>query len=366
MMGNRGKNDQAQARVATLAVDESAARDPRRLDRAASAQLSPAAQLGTTSQPSAAARRELRAAGISDREAQAGYIQARALNAQHGRTYFLATRLLPAAKRPYVHALYGFARYADDIVDDLDPRLNSAERARRFDAWAQTFVRDLESGVSAHPLCQALLDTIARWQIPPKHFVDFLNSMRMDLVVTEYQDFDDLAKYMWGSAAVIGLQMLPILGREDERVDWSRLSGPAADLGLAFQLTNFLRDVGEDLDRGRIYLPQQSLDRFGVDRAALLRARATGSATEPIRRLIAFELERARGLYRSAWPGIDLVERSSRDCLRTAWTLYGAILDEIERLDHNVFSHRVSVGMRRRVRVAGGGLLRASLARTVS
>jgi phytoene synthase len=259
-----------------------------------------------------------------------------------------------------VHALYGFARYADDIVDDLDPRLDSAERARRFDAWSQSFLLDLERGHSADPLCQAVLDTIGRWQIPPEHFADFLQSMRMDLVITEYQSFSDLSRYMWGSAAVIGLQMLPILGRADERVGWSRLGRHAADLGLAFQLTNFLRDIAEDLDRGRIYLPLESLDRFGVDRAALLRARATGTASEPIRHLIAFELDRARQLYRSALPGIDLVERSSRDCLRTAWTLYGGILDEIEKAGYNVFGGRVSVGLRRRVGVAGGGLLRAA------
>jgi phytoene synthase len=358
MIGNRHRPDQplpAQAWIATLVVGGAAVRAARRRgDRADDRGL-----------PGAGARRELRAAGILDPEAQAGYAQARALNAQHGRTYFLATRLLPAAKRPYVHALYGFARYADDIIDDLDPRLDSTERARRFDAWATTFVHDLERGSSAEPLCQAVLDTIQRWQIPPSHFVDFLHSMRMDLVVSEYQSFEDLCAYMWGSAAVIGLQMLPILGREDERTDWSRLSRHAADLGLAFQLTNFLRDVGEDLDRGRIYLPQQSLDRFGVDRTALLRARATGVATEPIRHLIAFELERARGLYRSAWPGIELVERSSRDCLRTAWTLYGEILDEIEKADHNVFSSRASVSLRRRVGVAGGGLARATWARAI-
>jgi phytoene synthase len=357
MTGNRYKEDQAfRTRVAAVPGSVPGVRPA---GRRARRKLSAATLL------SAGARRELRAAGIHDSAAQAGFAQARALNAQHGRTYFLATRLLPAAKRPYVHALYGFARYADDIVDDLDPRLSTAERARRFDAWAQAFLADLERGSSAHPTCQAVIGTIERWQIPPQHFVDFLHSMRMDLTVTEYQDFDDLAKYMWGSAAVIGLQMLPILGREDERVDWSRLARHAADLGLAFQLTNFLRDVGEDLDRGRIYLPQESLNRFGVDRAALLRARATGTASEPIRQLIAFEVGRARELYRSAWPGIELVERSSRDCLRTAWTLYGAILDEIEKLDHNVFSCRASVSLPRRVKVAGGGLLRAMWARTI-
>jgi len=329
------------------------------------AAIDPADQHTGAPAPGHAARRELRAAGIVEPELRAGYTAARILNAQHGRTYFLATRLLPAAKRPYVHALYGFARYADDIVDDLDPRLGRAERAHRFDAWSQTFLADLDRGSTADPLCRAVLDTIDRWQIPHQHFADFLHSMRMDLEVTRYQSFADLRRYMWGSAAVIGLQMLPILGRADQRTEWHRLSRPAADLGVAFQLTNFLRDVAEDLDRGRIYLPQESLDRFGVTAQALRQARATGTASEPIRQLIAFELARTRGLYRSALPGIELVQRSSQDCLRTAWTLYGAILDEIEKADHNVFSHRVTVGLRRRLTVAGGGLARATWARTI-
>ncbi|HST48022.1 phytoene/squalene synthase family protein [Jatrophihabitans sp.] len=322
----------------------------------------PSADAGRASR---GARRELAAAGIVEPGLRAGYLRARQLNAQHGKTYFLATQLLPAAKRPYVHALYGFARYADDIVDDLDPRLDQAERARTFDAWARTFLADLQRGTAADPLCLAVLDTIDHWQIPAEHFADFLQSMRMDLEITEYAGFADLEKYMWGSAAVIGLQMLPILGRADPRVSWSRLRGPAADLGLAFQLTNFLRDVAEDLDRGRIYLPIESLDRFGVDRAMLLRARAGGSAGEPIRDLIAYEVARTRRLYASALPGIDLVHRTSRDCLRTAWTLYGGILDEIERAGYDVFSRRVSVGLRRRLSVAAGGLVRAAWARAV-
>jgi len=310
------------------------------------------------------ARRELAAAGIVDPGLRAGYLRARQLNAQHGKTYFLATRLLPAAKRPYVHALYGFARYADDIVDDLDPAADHAERARTFDAWAQTFLADLERGTAADPLCLAVLDTIERWQIPTEHFADFLQSMRMDLEITEYAGYADLEKYMWGSAAVIGLQMLPILGRADHGTSWDRMRGPAADLGVAFQLTNFLRDVAEDLDRGRIYLPIESLDRFGVDRSMLLRARAAGSAGRPVRDLICYEVARTRQLYASALPGIALVHRTSRDCLRTAWTLYGGILDEIERADYDVFSRRVTVGLRRRLTVAGGGLVRATWART--
>lgn len=305
------------------------------------------------------ARLELLAAGITDPEVQAGYQLARTLNAEHGKTYYLATLLLPRDKRPYVHALYGFARYADNIVDEVDQRLTADERAARFGAWTDTFLADLHSGMSADPLCRAVLDTIARWQLPPALFVDFLTSMRMDLVVTDYPTYKDLAEYMWGSAAVIGLQMLPLLGRSDPSGSQEQVRQPAIDLGLAFQLTNFLRDVAEDLDRGRVYLPGETLDRFGVRRADLLHARRTGTASAQIREVIAFEVERARTLYRSAQPGIELVHRTSQDCLRTAWTLYGGILDEIERADYNVFRARVSVGTRRRARVAAGGLAHA-------
>jgi phytoene synthase len=355
MMTSRSKEDHmSRPQALGFVFGGSAARGARKQHEAAGYQP----RLGR------AARRELRAAGILDPGIQDGYAQARRLNAEHGRTYFLATRLLPAAKRPYVHALYGFARYADDIVDDLDPRLTATERARRFDDWTHIFLTDLERGTSADPLCAAVLDTMQRWQLSRDLFVDFLTSMRMDLVTTEYRSFGDLSRYMWGSAAVIGLQMLPILGRKDELTDWDELYQPAIDLGLAFQLTNFLRDIGEDLDRGRIYLPQESLDRFGVDRAALRHARRTGAATEPIRELVAFEVGRAGELYRSARTGIDLVEHGSRDCLLTAWTLYGAILDEIEKVDYNVFGGRVSVGLPRRIAVAGAGLARSAWART--
>jgi phytoene synthase len=294
---------------------------------------------------------ELDAAAITDPALRASYRRCRALNAHHGRTYYLATLLLPADRRPYMHALYGFARHADDIVDE--------HGGAGFTDWCADFLADLDWGATSDPVCRAVLDTVARWQIPHSYFADFLDSMRMDLTVTGYATYDDLAKYMWGSAAVIGLQTLPILGRADESIGWDRLETPAIDLGYAFQLTNFLRDVAEDLRRGRVYLPQESLDQFGVDRDRLRR----GRVDEPIRNLLAWEIERARGLYRRATPGIELVAASSQDCLRTAATLYEAILDEIERNDYDVFSGRVSVGVTRRATVAVSGLRRAVRAR---
>lgn len=307
------------------------------------------------------ARRELRAAGITDPTLQQGYYQARALNAQHGRTYYLATLLLPPAKRPAVHALYGFARYADDIVDSLGSAGSDAQRAERFDSWAAGVVADLARGSSTDPLRRALLDTLARWAIEDQHVLDFLGSMRADLTVSEYATYQELAGYMWGSAAVIGLQMLPILGSRTG----ADLRPYAIDLGLAFQLTNFLRDIAEDLDRGRIYLPQESLHRFGTDSAGLRRARLVGRPDDRVRAVIAFEMARARELYRRAEPGIALVHPTSQACLRTAWKLYSAILDEIERAEYNVFAARVSTSPRQRARVAVPGLVRSWTARVL-
>jgi 15-cis-phytoene synthase len=304
-------------------------------------------------------RRELDAAGITDARLRASYATCRQLNARHGRTYYLATLLLPAAKRPYVHALYGFARYADDIVDELDPSAPDGVREKRFAVWSCAVLADLERGRSHDPVAAAVLDTIGTWGQPTSYFADFLASMRADLTVTEYETFDDLRRYMWGSAAVVGLQMLPILGRADPQTPWATLEPAAVDLGIAFQLTNFIRDVGDDLQRGRIYLPQESLREFGVDRERLRRHRID----TPIRRLLAHEIERTREFYRRAEPGIALVHPSSRPCLRVASRLYGEILDAVERNDYDVFSRRATVPRRRRAVVGARGLIAAGWTR---
>jgi phytoene synthase len=297
--------------------------------------------------------RELDAAGILDPALRTGYRRCRRLNAQHGKSYFLATLLLPPAKRPYVHALYGFARYADDLVDVDDTN------AEHFTAWCTQVLTELDWRSSSDPIIRALIDTRTHWNIPLPYFVEFLQAMRMDLRVDSYETYEDLSRYMWGSAAVIGLQMLPILGRADESVRWDELEPYAIDLGIAFQLTNFIRDVGEDLWRGRIYLPQESLREHGVDRERLSR----GVADEPIRNLIAAEIARARVLYARAAPGIDLVHPTSQDCLRTATRLYGGILDEIERADYDVFAKRAAVPIPRRAQVGSRGLINAWTAR---
>lgn len=302
-------------------------------------------------------RRELDAAGIRDPALRASYGACRRLNAAHGRTYYLATLLLPPEKRPYVHALYGFARYADEIVDDLGSTLTDAEKAAHLASWGDAFLEDVRAGGSDHEISRAVVDTVQRWDIPLEHFEAFLTSMRMDLTVTEYASYDDLMTYMNGSAVVIGLEMVPILEPVSDAA-----YGYAADLGVAFQLSNFLRDVGEDLRRGRVYLPMEDLQAFGVTREHL----AAGVVDARVRRLLAFEIARTREVYRAAEPGIRLLHPANRDCIRAAFRLYGGILDEIERADYAVLDRRVAVRAGRRLAVAGPGLWRARRARRVA
>ncbi|HEU4421850.1 MAG TPA: phytoene/squalene synthase family protein [Pilimelia sp.] len=270
----------------------------------------------------------------------ASYDCCRALHREHGRTYYLATRLLPAWKRRHVHALYGFTRYTDEIVDRLNGA-SPAQRAASLRRWTARFAAALDGGPVNHPVLPAVLHTIAVFDLDRADFAAFLRSMEMDLYVTEYPTYDDLLDYMAGSAAAIGTMMLPILGASD----LARAREPARQLGLAFQLTNFIRDIGEDCERGRIYLPGKDLAEFGVTPDDL----RAGVATGPVRRLVAFEVDRAREHYARAAPGIPLLAVGSQACIRTAFRLYGGILDEVERAGYDVFQRRATVPYRRRL-----------------
>ena len=293
---------------------------------------------------------DLDSAGIFDPALRVSYELCRQLNAEHGKTYYLATLLLPPAKRPYVHALYGFARYADEIVDDLASTLTEAEKAQQLNAWGNEFLAKFDSGQTDDPVCIAVLDTVRRWNIPRDHFEAFLHSMTMDLTVTEYQTYEDLYEYVYGSAAVIGLQMVPIL--EPTSQDAYKY---ATELGVAFQLANFIRDVGEDLERGRVYLPLQELAQFGVSRADL-EARI---ATPEIKAALKFQIERVRQLEQSSRTGIAMLGVQSQPCIETARILYCGIVDAVEQIDYEVFSKRATVSMSRRLKVAVPAYYRA-------
>lgn len=297
---------------------------------------------------------ELNAAGITDPKLRASYAECKRLNSLHGKTYYLATLLLPASKRPFVHALYGFARYADEIVDDLASTLSAQEKAEVLRNWSSEVLRGLETGQSSDLVGRALIDTVQRFDIPHQHFIDFLHSMEMDLTVTEYQTFEDLYEYVYGSAAVIGLQMVPILGG-----DTVNSLEAAKNLGVAFQLANFIRDVGEDLDRGRVYLPLQELAEHGVTRQ-MLEAR---KLTPEIISALKFQIARVRQLQKAAEPGIALLDKTSQPCIRAASELYCGIVDEVEKIGYDVFNKRAKTSTARRARVALAAYISAVIAR---
>jgi len=297
---------------------------------------------------------ELDAAGITDPALRASYSECKRLNSLHGKTYYLATLLLPQAKRPFVHALYGFARYADEIVDDLASTLTPQQKADALKTWSSGVLSDLAKGKSYDAVGAALVDTVTRFDIPHQHFVDFLHSMEMDLTVTHYADYKALSEYVYGSAAVIGLQMVPILG------PLSPDAYPAAEkLGIAFQLANFIRDVGEDLDRGRIYLPLDELAADGVDEEMLYARRLTPEIVKALK----FQIGRVRDLQKEAAPGIEMLHPVSGPCIKAASELYCGIVDEVEAIGYDIFNKRAKTSTARRLRVAGKAYIQALSAR---
>jgi phytoene synthase len=301
---------------------------------------------------------ELTAAGITDPDLRASYLECKRLNSLHGKTYYLATLLLPPAKRPFVHALYGFARYADEIVDDLASVITEEEKAIALKRWGDGVLADIKSGNSKDHIGSALVDTVKRFNIPITYFEAFLHSMRMDLTITEYHSYEDLYEYVYGSAAVIGLQMVAIMGTTST-ASITEVNAAAEKLGIAFQLANFIRDVGEDLDRGRVYLPVSELQAHGVTRN-MLEERVL---TPEIRDALKEQIKRVRRLQKEANAAIKLLSIESRACIEAASELYCGIVDEVEKIDYQIFTKRAKTSNLRRLKVALPAYLRARKSR---
>jgi len=301
---------------------------------------------------------ELTAAGITDPRLRASYQKCKNLNSKHGKTYYLATLLLPKEKRPYVHALYGFARYADEIVDDLASQLSEREKEEKLNNWGNLVLADLKSGSSEDSIAAALVDTATKFSIPISYFEAFLHSMKMDLTVTEYHSYQDLYEYVYGSAAVIGLQMVSILGTESA-AEFESAKIAAEKLGVAFQLANFIRDVGEDLERGRVYLPITELQSHGVTRQML----ENRVVTPQIKNALKEQITRVRQLQLESTPGITLLSAKSRECIKAASELYCGIVDEVEKIDYEIFTKRAKTSTFRRMKVAIPAYFRSKLAK---
>jgi 15-cis-phytoene synthase len=268
-----------------------------------------------------------------DSALSAAYETCRRMHRRHDPTYYWATRCLPGDVRPATHALYGYVRTADEIVDG--PRRPPSPAARRaaLDAWERELEHGLAAGRAPHPVVCALVDAGRRHGLPLGELRTYMRSMRVDCAPVRIRTWPELEAYMDGSAGSVGRIMAALLGvPAPHHAGYGRL-------GLAFQLTNFIRDLREDTGLDRIYLPADERARFGVAEAHLARE----SATPELRALVAFQVRRARALFAEAEPAVGAGPRSVRPGVRLAVAVYHGVLDRAERVDFDVLGRRAGV-----------------------
>lgn len=277
---------------------------------------------------------------------EADFAVCEALHRKHGTTYYFATRFFPPTERRRVHAVYGFVRVPDEFVDNPAGDHDAAEKVRNF---REEFVAGLGGETPTQPVLRAFCDVVHETQMDAAEATCFLDAMESDLTVTRYADYEALRGYMRGSAAAVGLMMCDVIGVKRT----PPITNGAIALGEAMQLTNFLRDVGEDLGRGRVYLPQDEMAQFGVS-DEMLRA---GRVTLEFRALMRFQIDRARELYAEADAQIPALPTFARKPVRVARVLYSRILDRIEARDYDVFSGRARTSRVEKLIAAGQVML---------
>ena len=248
---------------------------------------------------------------------------------QTGKNFYYSFLVMPREKRAAMCAIYAFMRRSDDIADDAANPAVALDGLRR---WREQVDAALKNGQASEPILPALADTVRRYRIPQRHFHELLDGTEMDQTTTRYATFDELYKYCYRVASAVGLVVLPVFGYKDEAA-----LVPAEACGIAFQLTNILRDVKEDAQMGRIYLPQEDLRRFGVSEDDILNARSTPQFLE----MMKFEAARAQEFYRKAQPLVDMIDVDSRGTLAVMIAIYGGILDKIEDNNFAVFRERI-------------------------
>ena len=270
------------------------------------------------------------------------YDLCRRVQKAHSKTYHFSTRLLPPEVRPHVYALYAFMRYADEIVDNPGVKSLEEQHTSLDDFERETIAAVMGDGTT-NPVLYAYANTARARGISLDTITDFMKSMKMDTHVFRYPTYEDLEVYTYGSAAVVGLMMCRAVGVEDEAADHH-----AGALGVAMQLSNFLRDIKEDWNRGRIYVPLEDLERFDYTEQDL----AAGIVDERFVGMMKFEIARARKLYEVADEGMHYIPQGRRYPVMVARDLYAAILDRIEAQNHDVFSRRAETSRSYKLRVA--------------
>ena len=239
-----------------------------------------------------------------------------------GKNFYYSFLVMPAEKRAAMCAIYAFMRRSDDIAD------SSANPVEGLRQWRAA----LDRQDSSDPILPALFDTVERYRIERRYFHELLDGTMMDQTKIRYETFDELYRYCYHVASVVGLIVLPVFGYKDQAA-----LVPAEACGIAFQLTNILRDVKEDAAMGRVYLPGEDLRRFGVAERDLMEGRMTPAFEE----LMRFEAARARKYYREAQPLLGMIERDSRATLAVMIAIYSGILDKLERRQYRVFDEKV-------------------------
>jgi phytoene synthase len=263
------------------------------------------------------------------RPTPADYEAARRLHQKHGTSYYFATKLFPVEMQKATFALYAFFRVPDEFVDNGQ---SPAQAQRDLEKWQRDWERAYQQGDAEHPVLRVTAHTFHHYQIPYHYSESFLEAMFRDLTDTEYATYADLERYMYGSAACVGLMMTHVIGFSDPTA-----LGYAEKLGYAMQMTNFLRDVDEDYqERGRIYLPQAELAQFGVTPEQIASRRFDAN----FHALMQFQMARTHALYDEANSGIPLLARDGRRAVRVASVLYRAILSKLAAQDSNPFAGR--------------------------
>jgi len=256
------------------------------------------------------------------------YKQAERITAQHSKSFYFASGLLPEEKRSAVRALYAFCRTVDDIVDES----SDIERDARLDYWRG--MMETASFADHDLIAAAWADTLTRYHIPRHYALQLIDGVARDLSQVRYQTFDELATYCYGVASTVGLMSMYIVGFMDNRA-----VPYAIKLGVALQMTNILRDVGEDYRNGRLYLPREELAFYGIQESDI----ADGRISDNWRQFMKFQIERTRQLYEDSWDGVKMLEREGQLAIGAASVFYQGILDEIERNDYDVFTQRASL-----------------------